>query len=61
MLLYVLVKTGESFQVCDECEAAWLPDVEPTADRFLQLFEIFAERGLSESWDDLSEVAARGD
>lgn len=51
--LYEVVATGERFLICDECEAAWLPSAEPDRKDFLQLFEIFDERGLPESWDGL--------
>ena len=54
---YRLRATGELFQVCDECEASWLPSDEPTADHFLQLFEIFDLRSLPESWAELEAVS----
>lgn len=54
---YVVEKTGLRLQICDECEAAWAPGVEPSSDEFRQLFAIFEEYGLPESWDELVEVA----
>jgi hypothetical protein len=50
---YLLRFTGEVFQVCDECEASWLPSDVPTVDHVVQLFEIFEHRGLPESWAEL--------
>lgn len=53
---YRFRSTGELFQICDECEAAWLPAEEPTAAEFLQLFELFDRRGLPESWSELEPI-----
>lgn len=55
--VYRLRSAGALFQVCDECEALWLPTDEPTGDAFLQLFEVFNRMGLPESWAELEAVS----
>ncbi|UJP39784.1 hypothetical protein [Cellulomonas palmilytica] len=60
MALYAIDATSERFQICDECDATWLPDAELRVPGFMHLFEIFAERGLPESWEHLIPVAQAG-
>jgi NMD protein affecting ribosome stability and mRNA decay len=53
---YLLKPTGEEFQVCDECEALWLPGAALLVPGFVNLYEVLEARELSESWEQLEEL-----
>jgi transcription elongation factor Elf1 len=53
---YRLKATAEVAQVCDECEAVWPREVEPTETNFRTLEDFMGERGLPSLWDELEEL-----
>ncbi len=53
---YRVVVTDETLQVCDECEAVWLPGVDPSPTGFTNLEDELARRGLPAEWEQLEEL-----
>ncbi|MDE9364375.1 hypothetical protein PZ938_02045 [Luteipulveratus sp. YIM 133132] len=48
-----IMATGELIQLCDECEATWLGDVEPLAPGFDDFGLFMERRGLRPDWSEL--------
>jgi hypothetical protein len=53
---YRVVSTGNTLQVCDECEAVWPVGTDPSPSGFADLEEELARWGLPASWGQLEEL-----
>ncbi|TQS90651.1 hypothetical protein EU811_17560 [Arthrobacter sp. TS-15] len=53
---YRVRKTGDLFQLCDECDAVWSPGIEPNLTQFGTFDTFMLVRGLSDVWDEIDEV-----
>ncbi len=53
---YRIVKTGDLFQLCVECDAVWSIGIEPNLTSFGTFDTFMAVRGLSEVEDEIEEV-----
>ena len=51
-----IVKTGELFQLCVECDAVWAIGIYPNMKVFGDFSVFMAERGLSYLDDEIEEV-----
>lgn len=53
---YRIAATGDTLQVCDECDAVWPTGVEPVNAGFANLEDELSARGLPPGWEQLVEV-----
>jgi uncharacterized Zn finger protein len=54
--VYRVRASGETIQVCDECESVWEADVELPAPATTTVERFLDERGLTPLWSELEPV-----
>lgn len=58
---FVIKKTGERVNLCDECDALWVEGERVTVGNFVDFSTCVARFGLAGTWDEVEAVSAEID